>query len=52
MTENDEKVSKHEISLIKYLPPINIMTTQKIFSTNVFADTLPKPTEVKLLNVK
>lgn len=37
---------------VKYLPPINIMMTQKIFSYDVFADTLPKPTDVKLLNVK
>lgn len=37
---------------IKYLPPINIMMTQKIFSYDVFAETLPKPTDVKLLNVK
>lgn len=40
------------IDKFKYLPPINIIITQKIFSYDVFADTLPNPTDVKLLKVK
>lgn len=35
-----------------YLPPISIIIMVKTFSAVVFADTLPKPTEVRLVNVK
>ncbi len=34
------------------LPPMSIVQTEKIFSTSVLAQTLPKPTLVKLLKVK
>lgn len=34
------------------LPPINIVQMEKNFSENVFAETFPNPTEVKLLQVK
>lgn len=34
------------------LPPMSIVQMEKNFSENVFAETLPKPTEVKLLQVK
>ena len=34
------------------LPPISIAHTENIFSGLVLADTLPKPTLVKLLHVK
>lgn len=41
------------IILIKQdLPPINIVQIEKNFSENVFAETFPNPTEVKLLQVK
>lgn len=33
------------------LPPINIIMMVKTFSAFVLADTLPKPTDVKLVNV-
>lgn len=45
-------LEKTPIDKFKYLPPINIIITQKIFSYDVFADTLPNPTDVKLLKVK
>lgn len=35
-----------------YLPPISIIIMVKTFSAVVFADTLPNPTEVRLVNVK
>jgi len=34
------------------LPPINIVQMEKNFSENVFAETFPKPTEDRLLQVK
>lgn len=34
------------------LPPISMTHTEKIFSASVLADTLPKPTLVRLLRVK
>lgn len=34
------------------LPPMSIVQTEKIFSASVLAQTLPKPTLVKLLKVK
>lgn len=34
------------------LPPISMTHTEKIFSASVLAETLPKPTLVKLLRVK
>lgn len=39
-------------AIIVFLPPINIVQMLKIFSELVFADTLPKPTLVKLEHVK
>ena len=40
------------LRLNQNLPPINIVQIEKNFSEKVFAETFPKPTEVRLLQVK
>ena len=49
--------SQQERSLINhindyFLPPINMAMMEKIFSALVLADTFPKPTLVRLVQVK
>ena len=35
-----------------YVPPMSIAATEKTFSALVLGETLPKPTEVRLVQVK
>lgn len=43
---------KYWVLCVFTLPPISMTHTEKIFSASVLADTLPKPTLVRLLRVK
>ena len=45
------KLTKH-LSFNQYLHPTNMTHMVNIFSQSVVGETLPKPTEVKLLKVK
>lgn len=47
-----EKQNNPDVCVFFPLPPISMTQMEKIFSVSVLADTLPKPTLVRLLRVK
>ena len=54
MKTNENNLDFDEISWAKrnHLPPINMAMMENIFSAFVFAETFPKPTLVRLVQVK
>ena len=54
MKSNENSLDFDEISLArrKHPPPINMAMMENIFSAFVFAETFPKPTLVRLVQVK